>query len=542
MKKSNILILLASVSLLFSSCQDMLDTNPTTEVSGSNLNTQEGLSLALNGIYASMYRKTDYLAANNDQCFGYMSLVMAADLMGEDMVQTAKGPGWFWRDYIYENRQRYTSKIWRCYYVWMYLYKIINNANAIIEKQHVASGDANEIKNIVGQAYALRAYSYFMLIQFFQQTYKGHENLPGVPIYTQSTTISSEYKGRGTVEETYNQIKDDLKESLLLLKESTIEQKHKSHLDYYAVSLLQARVALVMNDWTLALSSAEEAIKKPGCTMLSMQEATITKGIYSKSNCVQGSTPFNTVASSDVLWGAEITSTQTTGYRSLYSQMDACTNVYYAAEAPKCISNWLYNQIPDSDVRKGWWNGNINKPASSWGYGPDINYNQWKFQWKNQSAQTGDYVYMRMEEAYLIKAESQCRLSNFDEARKTLMKLGSLRDTNFQSRLDLRTDSNEQTYGSVGTTVTLMDEILLQRRIELWGEVGRIFDIMRLKMNWTRYWSVNGEKSNHTDVLSKYPVYLSIPSDYIECILMIPQDEIDQNPYINEENQNPYNK
>ena len=81
---------------------------------------------------------------------------------------------------------------------------------------------------------------------------------------------------------------------------------------------------------------------------------------------------------------------------------------------------------------------------------------------------------------------------------------------------------------------------ILQRRIELWGEAGRIFDILRLAKGWTRYWEVNGEKSNHTNYLSKYSEYLNFPADYLECIMMIPQAEIDNNPNITAADQNPY--
>lgn len=142
-------------------------------------------------------------------------------------------------------------------------------------------------------------------------------------------------------------------------------------------------------------------------------------------NWTTGKTPFNSVASSSVLWGAEMLSEQSTVYASFFSNMDACTDVYYAAETPKCISNWLYAQIPDTDVRKGWWNGNIGIPAEDWSYGANINYNQHKFQWADQKAHKGDYIFMRLEEAYLIRAEALCRMGAEyeDEARRTLLEL-----------------------------------------------------------------------------------------------------------------------
>lgn len=267
----------------------------------------------------------------------------------------------------------------------------------------------------------------------------------------------------------------------------------------------------------------------------------MTKGTFddSTTDWTTGKTPFNSVSSSSVMWGAEIISDQSTVFASFFSNMDACTNVYYAAESPKCISNWLYAQIPDSDIRKGWWNGNIGVSEKEWKYGANINYNQFKFQWADQNSYKGDYIFMRLEEAYLILAEALCRMGNDNEAKSTLGEIMSRRDSNWSGTLDTL-GGNEQTFGTVGTVKTLLDEILLQRRIELWGETGRIFDILRLAKGWTRYWKVNGEESNHTNYLSKYPEYLNFPADYIECILMIPQVEIDNNPNINPEDQNPY--
>lgn len=525
------------------SCSDMMETSPTTEVDkGLILSSADGLEVALDGIYATLYNRLNFVTANAHQCFGIMAVNLAADLMGDDMVQTAQGAGWFWRDYNYETRSRYTSKIQRCYFTWEYFYEIISNANYIIGAIPDAGGDKAKLDNILAQALSLRAYSYFMLIQSFQQTYKGHESLPGVPLYTEPSLTSSKGKGRGTVTEVYEQICEDLDNALELFRSCGVERAHISHLDLYSASLVRARVAMVMNDWACAEKNAKVVLERPGCSLLGMNEATIVKGTFDPATkaWTTGRTPFNSVASPDVLWGAEIISEQCTVYASFYSNMDACTNVYYAAEAPKCISNWLYSQIPDSDIRKGWWNGNIGVSADEWKYGGHINYNQHKFQWADQKALKGDYVFMRMEEAYLLLAEAQCRMREYAESRATIAELMSRRDPDYATSLRRLVDSEEQTFGTVGNVVTLMDMILLQRRIELWGETGRIFDILRLGKGWTRYWEVGTEKTNHTNYLSKYAEYLNFPADYIECILMIPQVELDNNPNINAEDQNPY--
>lgn len=534
------IILYTTALLLMASCSKMMDTEPTTESSLAMLETTDGLKVALDGIYASMYNRIDYLTANTHQTFGNMAIFLAADLMGEDMVQTAKGPGWFWNDYTYGVRERYASKIQRCYFVWSYFYELINNANAILAAEETATGDSAVRDCIIGQAYAIRAFCYFMLIQSYQQTYIGHQGSPGVPVYTVATTSSSEAKGRGTVQQVYDLILRDIEQSLLRLEASGLEQDHISHLDKYAVNLLKGRIALVMNDWDTAIEAADIALSKPGCHILSQSEATVVKGKYSPDIWTTGSTPFNDVTSADVLWGMEIISSQSNVYGSFFSNMDACTDVYYAAESPKCISNWLYAHIPDSDIRKGWWNGDIGIPSSAWGYGANINYNQHKFQWKNQTALAGDYIFMRMEEACLIKAEALCHAGRYQEARDAISALGGERDPHYAERLALMADSNQLRPSSCDEPETLMDEIILQRRIELWGEAGRIYDIHRLGQNWTRSWTVNGQASNHSDLLSRYAEYQAFPSDYIESILLIPQTEIDINPYIEAQDQNPY--
>ena len=105
----------------------------------------------------------------------------------------------------------------------------------------------------------MRALSYFQLIQLYQQTYKGNESAPGVPLYTEPTTSSSEGKPRGTVEDVYKQINSDLETAISLLKDCGVEQKHPSHIDYYAANGIKARVCLVQQNYEGALAAAKEA-------------------------------------------------------------------------------------------------------------------------------------------------------------------------------------------------------------------------------------------------------------------------------------------
>ena len=545
MKKIGFLLLLLIGS---ASCAKMMDTSPSIDVDKSKiLKDASSMQVAMDGVYATMYRRIDFVTANAHQCFGNMAVTLAADLMGDDMVQTAQGPGWFWKDYCYEQRQRYTAKIWRCYFTWKYFYEIISNCNYILSAVPTASGDGREIEDIAAQAYAARAFSYFMLIQSYQQTYVGHEELPGVPLYTQASGTEVSGKGRGTVRQVYQQIDSDLDEAMRLFRASKRPRAHISHLDSCSTLLLRARVALVENDWAKAENACRSILQGTSARLLSRAEATVVKGTYDDANpknWTTGSTPFNDVNSASVLWGAQVLSEQAQQivYASFYSHMDACTDIYYATESPKCISNWLYAQIPGTDIRKGWWNGNIGKPRSAWKGGANLDYNQFKFQWADQKSYLGDYIFMRLEEVYLVLAEALCRQAKYSQARDALWELISRRDDDPAARTGLDALSGDiQTFATTGTVVTLLDAILLQRRIELWGETGRIFDILRLAKGWTRYWELpGGEVSNHSNYLEKYAEYMAFPADFRECILMIPQAEIDNNPMIGPNDQNPY--
>ena len=143
----------------------------------------------------------------------------------------------------------------------------------------------------------------------------------------------------------------------------------------------------------------------------------------------------------------------------------------------KQINKKLYNTIPDTDVRKGWFldenneSPNLNAEQKAWMdlyYGP---YTQVKFAPYNdvvgQATNANDMPLMRVEEMYLIKAEAQAMSGNVNGGKTTL--------TEFVSTY------RDPQYSFNGSSATdIQDEIFRQRRIEFWGEGLIWFDIMRL--------------------------------------------------------------
>ena len=93
-------------------------------------------------------------------------------------------------------------------------------------------------------------------------------------------------------------------------------------------------------------------------------------------------------------------------------------------------------------------------------------------------------------------------------------------------------DSNSYNQNTVAPLQTLMDEILFQRRVELWGEVGRIFDLQRLKLGFDRDYS----GSNHTELVKNVDTNAGSNA----FIMTLPQSEIDGNANISASDQNPF--
>jgi hypothetical protein len=230
----------------------------------------------------------------------------------------------------------------------------------------------------------------------------------------------------------------------------------------------------------------------------------------------------------NVMWGAEIIETQTSGWGPFLYHMDATSMLpgtqSYGYRAPKCINSLLYNKMGVNDVRRQWWNPNQTS-------NPNAPYLQTKFRFSDPVKALGDKMWMRVEEMYLTEAEALCRIPGKEgDAKNVLMALMVKRDPTYS------TSKTGVALGALTTdeTNSLLEEILIQRRIELWGEYGRIYDIKRLKQGFVRTLAMGWPSSAliaGTDTRD--------PETYA-WVLTIPQSEFDGNKSLKfEVDQNP---
>ena len=446
---------------------------------------------SLDDIYYSMRTAGWSTTGNTHQCFGVSAYNLMAEVMGDDMIQAMQGSGWYWYDAYYDVKGRYTNSYWRSQDLWTAYYTWIADANYILASGPDMTGSTAEKNYVLGQAYAIRAYSYFMLAQTFARTYKGHESDPCVPLFGGTYFSGSTGQPRSTVVQVYTQINSDIYQAINLLTGTT--QQSINHMGYAVAQGLKSRIALVEENWSAAYDAAMEAITACG---KAVQDVSDFMGM-------------NDVSAGNVMWGADIPAEESGMYASLFAHLSITADAY-GIRAPKQISKWLYNKMSATDARLAWWD-----PSSQYSTG---GYAQKKFDFSDLSTMAGDYIYMRIEEMYLNAAEAACRQGLNATSRGLLMRLMSKRDSNYtcsKSGTQLETLTTDEN-GS------LLEEILIQRRLELWGEDGRIYTIRRLHQGFER----NTDYGWPTQLSSGHAWY--DPECYA-WVITIPQSEFDGN-------------
>ena len=378
--------------------------------------------------------------------FGLKAIDIGMDLKGNDMDQT--GLTWF---SFYHNYDNVTVSSNDNYFLWEFFYKIINQANGIINT--IPDDAAAESLVFKNKSYAYRGIAYFYLIRLYQHT-KSTDTTEAVPI------DFGDFVGQpnSTVGEVKAQIISDLTTAYNGLSDYT--RSSVEEVDASVVAAFLARYYLTYEDWANAEKYADEAA----------QAGTISEDV------LHG---FDELSLSEVIWGAQVTDTTTEVYASFFSHMSQINDGYSGWNHFKLGNSNLVDAIPDTDKRKGWFSDDDYGPGvilvpDTWGhYNITPKYTSLKFIAEpGPGVFIGDYIYLRNTEFILTKAEALARQSNDAAAADALYELNSVRDPSYVK--------------STKTGQDLIDEILLYRRIELWGDGVSFFDMARLGVGLNR--------------------------------------------------------
>ena len=465
MKKYYIKIFILILLTLICCKDDFLnDPKPSGSVNSSVIfQSKEAAESLISGILRLTrltYEKTDSA--------GLYSIFFARVVKGNDLIL---GNNWYMFDYENDNRE---PTYRRTTFNWEFPYSIINQVNLLIdgvsESNFLIQSEKNEL---LSQAFTLRAFYYFQLSMEFQHTYNYDPGLPAPPIYKKP---ASEGKQMSSLAEMYNFIIEDLE---LAVKHSSLERINKSYINRNVAYAVLAQVYQVMGNW----EQAENAAKK------ARENYPLSASEYTKG--------FNEMSSSCWIWAMPQQLNQSNYFdiaphSFTDNQSDGYGQAFWNKEFVSLFS--------ESDVRNTFFN--------IYNQEDENQYNFWSSS-KFKFDFTSDIPIIRSAEMYLIEAEAKVRLGKDAEAIELLFELQKNRD------------STAMNSGNTGQA--LIEEILIERRKELYGEIGvEWFDAKRLQRGIYR--NGNHRIMNSADLQ---------PNDK-KFFLKIPQDEIDANIYIDE--------
>lgn len=427
--------------------------------------------------------------------FSFVMMDFSNDLEGPDIATADNNYNWFSVCMEYSSRNAdYANP----YIRYRGCYDEIGRTNDLIKMFGEINDEmAQDIRYKVAQAYAVRAFCYLHLAPYFQFNYQLAADKPCVPIVT-TAEVDFTQNPRASVKEVYDLIIADL--TLAIDNLEGYARPDKAKIDQQVAYGLRARAYLDMGKWAEAAADAAKAAEG-----------------YTPASIAEVSKPaFMNISEANWIWGYDMTPTvaQTYPYATSSGWIRSFSaNGYSAATGTySCINNLLYNKIPDSDVRKGWW---VNEDL----YSPLLDGLKWA--WANSDGTSGTFVgqeiatesyddklaflpytnvkfgclttgtttneedwpFMRVEEMLLIQAEALYKSGKQAEGKQILLDfVKNYRDPNYSLEAGGRSFENE---------------VWFQRRVELWGEGFSNSDCRRLNKPVVRFHA--GEKSCYPD-------------------------------------------
>lgn len=471
MKQKTICIALL---LLFTfACEDFVDIEPThLEAISNGLVNMDDYESATIGVYSALRANSYY-----GRTFGVL-----LDMMAEDIFETPESLG---------NRRAQTDWLYNSDDIeiagfWSRAYQVILGSNTVLVGIDDIEGDDGRRNRLKAQALGLRALAHFDLLRAFGESYDRNSPMRGVPI---KLDLSNGNLPRSTVEAVYDQIFDDLNESIRLFGLADAPVTERTFFSELAANALLARVALYAGQYDLAIQAATTVINDGSTGLISDLEF--------RNTWNDDRTNTGTPAAQEVIWEVAFTFGQDSRVGS---------SLYFVpnnrvAFRPSTLWTGLFD-VPADDVRFAAYvredsrRGNVLIPSK---YEANQGFNNFKV--------------FRMGEMHLIRAEA--RAKNGDDVN-AMADLNTLRTARISGYV------NENLAGNA-----LMNAIEVERRKELFVEGHRWFDIRR-----------NGQGITRGSDFSAPAITQSLTAGDFRFVWPIPIAELDANSEISND-QNP---
>jgi tetratricopeptide (TPR) repeat protein len=463
MKKISLILFTAVV--LAACNKKELDLYPYNQIETTQaFNNTNNVDLALGGVYNGLRAAGSYYQGDWNIAFEVVSDNLVLNQQGRLSQQTF---------YNWQYTGNGTTGIFGN------AYTVIRRCNAIIENiDKVTATDAYK-NNVKGQALAVRALLHFDLSRVYGVTFANATDKDSTAPYVISTDATL-VPGKMSVKEVYNKVVADLTNAENLIGTANGVGKISKN----AVQGFLSKVYLYMGDWDKSIASASAAL---GATP-AVGTITSVPSIWTDASEVGVIFKIkNTLTDNSNTLGVNYYQIVGGGIKSEY-------NVDYN----------FFQLFKSNDVRKATYT--VTSAYNGVTYNHVVKY----------AGKTGfpvgvlDGKVLRSAEVLLNRAEAYYRSGNTSAALADLNLLKSNRYSAY---------TNVTLSGSA-----LLDEILLERRLELAFEGDRFFDLKRRNAGVTR--SGKGDKADGTGTA---PVFLTLaPGDY-KLNFPFPQAELNFN-------------
>ena len=421
--------------------------------------------------------------------FGYPAEMIYRDMLTGDYYHSGETG---YSHFISWSRNMYmgdgylkTQFHWNYHYLWWLLG--VNQVVGAVDPE-VAT---DQQKGLLGAALAFRALAYLDLARMYEflpnEKFPEGKNNDGnsvlnltVPIVTDATTPEQAANNpRATREQMLKFIESDLDAAEKYIAFQTTTNGGTMP-DLACIYGLKARLYMWVEDYPKAKEFARKAIDAAKVTPLTKEAALNPVSGYNTASdfmwAMQQNSQTDAVQTGIINWTSWVSNQCTFAYTG------PSTNLFVV------IDKRMYDRISDTDWRKLQWIGPEGSPLNdqiqsvvSLEEGPVnqllIPYVSVKFRPgqgnsddSNIGAATAIPV-MRVEEMYFIEAEAAEHVSAGSGAALLTSFMKQYRDPNYTF--------TDKGFGAV-------EEIVFQKRVELWGEGQTFFDIKRLDMSVTR--------------------------------------------------------
>lgn len=362
---------------------------------------------------------------------------------------------------------------------WDDLYRIVAQTSVIIREANDVEflpSETDEANHYIGEAYTLRALAFLYLQQFFAQPYNYTSDASHPGVPLPDFSVIGGVEIIEPGRSTTAEVYSQIVSDLSMAVDLLGDQGSPYRVTLNAAKGLLARTHLHMENWEGARDMATEVIESGNYDLVDREQ-------YVESWAQD--------ATSETIFTVVNNLTDNSGSNSI--------GYFYLGYEDAFATEDLISTFDEGDVRRELY------PYSE-------EYEEYMIiKYPRFENQDDNIQLVRLSEMYLIKAEAHARLNETAEAQEAI------------DAIRQRANPDAETTSTTGDA--LIEDILEERRRELAFEGFRLHDLTRTGTTFTKY------RQDDEDLV------IDAPAD--QTILPIPLNEINRNPNINQEDQNP---